>query len=154
MRTLLVTILLSITPISEVRGAIPYALSQGIPMPWAVLIPFFANASVVPILYLTVRPFFAFSRNKLKKAGRWVDNFEKRAVRKFRKYRKLALFGLFLFVAIPLPGTGIYTGVVAGVVAQIPARKGIVSIILGTATASIITYLVSTGIIHFLDFAF
>ncbi len=152
MNALLITILLAITPVSEVRGAIPYALSQGISMPWALLIPFLANASIVPILYMIVHPLFSFFRKNFGKIGEFVDRFERRASGKFEQYQKFALFGLFLFVAIPLPGTGVYTGIVAGVVAQIPPRKGIISIIFGTATASVITYLVSAGVIRAFDF--
>lgn len=154
MLALIITVLLAIAPISEVRGAIPYALSQGIEMPWALLIPFLANASIVPVLYMIVRPLFDFFRNHFGKVGQWVDRLETRAANKFREYQKYTLIGLFLFVAIPLPGTGIYTGIIAAVVTQVPARIGVLSIIAGTFVASVITYLVSTGFIHFLDFMF
>lgn len=148
------TILLAVLPISEVRGAIPYALANGLGMPWSLLLPFLANASIVPILYLIVRPLFRYFREHFGRVGRWVDRFENRAAKKFRKYRKFTLIGLFLFVAIPLPTTGVYTGVVAAVVTQTPARIGVLSIVAGTFVASVITYLVSAGFIHFLDFMF
>lgn len=151
MRAFFFTIILSIAPISEVRGAIPYALANDVPMPWALLIPFLANASIVPILYMIVRPLFAFFRQNFGRVGRWVDRFENRATAKLQKYRKYTLVGLFLLVAIPLPTTGVYTGVVAAVVAQIPARVGIFSIIAGTAVASIITYLATIGVLEFLN---
>lgn len=151
MQTIFITIILAITPISEVRGAIPYALANDVPMPWALVIPFFANAAIVPILYLVVGPLFTYFRHNFGKIGQWVDRFENRATVKFEKYRKYTIIGLFFFVAIPLPTTGVYTGVVAAVVAQIPPRVGILSIIAGTAVASVITYLASIGVLGFLN---
>lgn len=146
----LIAFLLGMAPISEVRGAIPYAVAHGLAFPWNVLVPMAGNILVIlPLLYL-LKPVLRFIKNLSGLQGfkNWVDRYEDRALRKMANYQNALLFGLFVFVAIPLPSTGAYTGALAAVLLRIPKQKAFAAIALGVVTASAIVYLAVKGLIH------
>ncbi len=153
MKAILMTLLLSMAPISEVRGGIPYAMSAGIPYPMHFLMPMFANMLVVPILLFMVKPLFSFLRRH-HVFEKWISAYEKRASRKMDKYAAYKKWGLFLFVAIPLPTTGVYTGVVASILGGIKAREAMLPLLAGVLVASILTYMAASGLLGVFNFIF
>ena len=146
MNPFIITIILSMLPISELRGAIPYAiLKAGINPFTAFLIAVFANIFIIPFIFFfldylhhiflrisTYRKLFNFYINKK------VEKIKK-------KYETLELLVLFLFVAIPAPGTGAYTGVLLSWFFELDRKKSFAVIALGVITAGIITTLLTVG---------
>lgn len=142
----LLTILLSLLPISELRGAIPYAYLNGVPLWLSALISIVTNACVSIIAFL----FFETINKLLLKWSFYNRLFEKtveRARRKVgEKVSKYGLLGLMLFVAIPLPITGAWTGTIGAWVMGLHRKKSILFITLGVLIAgTIVSLVVLTG---------
>jgi uncharacterized membrane protein len=144
LRTLLVTIALCLLPISELRGGLPFALSNEIPLPLAYLICVGANALVSPLVYL-----FLSSLHKLLERWRPYRRLFERLVERARrrvhaKVEKYGYAGLILFVAIPLPITGAYTGTLGAWILGMDRRKTILAVFVGVIIAGIIVATVFT----------
>jgi uncharacterized membrane protein len=144
LRTLLVTLALCLLPISELRGGLPYALSSNIPLPVAYLICVGANALVAPLVYL-----FLSSLHKLLVRWRPYRRFFEHIVERSRrrvhaKVEKYGYAGLILFVAIPLPITGAYTGTLGAWILGMDRRKTILAVFVGVIIAGIIVATVFT----------
>jgi uncharacterized membrane protein len=144
---LLVTLLLAAAPISELRGAIPYAMFQG-GFPWlsAYVVSVVGNfVPVVPVLLLlgpaekALRRFRVFDRffswlfERTRRKGRLVERFE--------------ALGIIMFVAVPAPVTGAYTGAVAAYVFGIRRRLAVPAIFCGILIAGVVVTLACTGVI-------
>lgn len=153
MKRYLITILLSMMPISEVRGGIPFAMSQDIPFPLSLLLPMLANMLVVFPLLFMVKPLFSFLRQHHIFEG-LIGAYEERAERKMNRHLNFKKLGLFLFVALPLPTTGVYTGVVASILAGMRAREAILPLLFGVFVASILTYMAASGLLGFFNLIF
>ena len=133
-----VVFLVSMLPIVELRGAIPLALLYYQMNPWlSYLIAVLGNLIPVPFILLFIRPIMnwlkrtrAFSR-----FGNWLDQ---KAAKGSAKVKKYEMFGLFLFVAIPLPGTGAWTGSLIAAVMNMRMRDALPSIVAGVLTAGLI----------------
>jgi len=147
MQNLLSAIILSILPISELRGGIPLAIASGI-NPWqAFLICTLFNILIIPLVFL----FLDFIHKYLYKIRIYKIIFDKiitRARNKFQKHAgtKWEYPALFIFVAVPLPGTGAYTGSLIAWLFNLKRRKSILAIALGVLVAGIIITLISFGI--------
>ena len=144
-----VTVILAMAPVSELRGAIPYAITIG-DMSWqqAYVICVIANfVPVIPILFLIgpvseyLRRFRVFDRffnwlfARTRRRGKLIDRFE--------------VIGLILFVAIPLPVTGAWTGALAAFLFGVRRRVALPSIFAGICIAGVIVTLAATGLISF-----
>lgn len=142
----LITALLAMIPISEVRGAIPYGYFNGIPMANVVLLAMLMNMMVplVGFAFLSTFhrifmkwPFYA------RMIGKLIDKARNKVGEKVHRY---GYFGLTVFVAIPLPVTGAWTGVLGAWFLGLNVRKSIPAIILGVAIATaIVTTVILTG---------
>jgi uncharacterized membrane protein len=141
------TALLSFLPISELRGAIPFAVANGIPWYWAY--PFAAglNAMVAPICWIflsTLHKLFL----KMAWYERFFDHFVERARAKLhRGVEKWGWFGIAVFVAIPFPLTGAWTGTLGAWVLGLSKRQTLPAVILGVAVSgAIVTAVVVLGL--------
>ena len=117
------TVLLSLLPISELRGAIPYAISQGIPfyIAWPVCVAL--NALVAPLVYLFLATFHKIFY-KWTFYARLFDKIIENARHKLHdKVEKYGYLGVTLFVAIPLPITGAYTGTLGAWILGLSRKK-------------------------------
>ena len=133
-RIYLLSVLLGIIPISELRGAIPYAYFNGVPLWLSFLIGILSNALVPFIAFL----FFNTLHTVLDKWSVYHNFFE--------KVNKYGLLGLMLFVAIPLPITGAWTGTVGAWVMGLDRKKSILFILLGILiSGTIVTTVIYTG---------
>ncbi len=143
---ILTTFLISMVPIIELRGALPIAeangLSQAIAIPVAVL----GNILPVPFIILFIRRVFAWIRHKIPKLNGVVTRLEERALKKSGKVRESVFWGLFLFVAIPLPGTGAWTGALIAALLDLRLKKAFPAIALGVITAGLVVGLASAGV--------
>ena len=141
---LLITIILAILPISELRGAIPYAiLKAGINPFTAFFIAVFANILIIPLIFFFLDYIHKYLL-KIRVYEKFFNFYITRKVEKVkRKYETLEMFVLFLFVAIPAPGTGAYTGVLLAWFFGLDRKKSFAIIALGVITAGIITTLLT-----------
>ena len=145
MRNIVHIFLITIIPGVEVRGALPYAIGV-LKMPvWeALLVATLANLCIAPMFYLLEKPALAVaSRSK------WFRHYRARlAVRSKSTLAKYGLFvGLTLFVAIPLPGTGAYTGCLIAEIVRMKKPLAIACISLGVLGACAVVFLASVGVI-------
>ena len=148
---LLLTFLISMVPVIELRGAIPIGIASGAD-PWLVCaLAIVGNLLPVPFILLFIRHIFAWMR-RFDKLRSIVDALEKKANSKSDKVRKYEILGLFLFVAIPLPGTGAWTGSLVAALMDMKFGKAILSVALGVLTAGVIMTLISYGVLGFLSF--
>lgn len=140
-------LIMAMLPISELRGAIPLGIALDIPWQRAAMLGIIGNLMVVPVVLGCVEWLFHHMR-KLEVLRKHIERYESRAANKIAHYREYRLLGLFLLVAIPLPGTGAYTGCVAARVMKIRFRNAWAVISAGVITAGIIVTLATKGVIH------
>ncbi len=138
MNALLWAALLSMTPVGELRVGIPFALASGI-SPWtAFVVCVLANALIVPIVFF----FLEFVHHRLLHVNSYQSAFDKFMERARRKahplIEKYGVFGLALFVAVPIPGTGAYTGTLVAWFLGMSKWKAILAIFLGIVVAGLI----------------
>jgi uncharacterized membrane protein len=132
------SILLSLAPISELRGGIPVAVANDISLPMAFVICVLANMLVIPIFYIFLNTFHKqFYKIAIyqKLFDKYVNRTIKRAEKKVKKY---GYWGVMLFVAIPLPVTGAYSGTLAAWLLKLEMKKAIWYLALGVVIAGVI----------------
>jgi len=145
----IITLILASLPISELRGAIPYAIAVG-HMSWkeAYLLSVIGNfIPVIPILLL-----LESISNWLRRYPLWNRFFTwlfARTKRKGKLIERFEVFGLILFVAIPLPVTGAWTGCVAAFLFKIRFKIAAPAVLAGIMIAGVIVTLASLGVISF-----
>ena len=143
----LVVFVVSLLPILELRGGLVAASILGID--WIVAFPIcvIGNMLPMPFILLFLKQIFAFLKRKGGFFGKMVCWLEERADRKSSSLNKYKLFGLFLFVAIPLPGTGAWTGALVAALMEMRMKRALPTIFLGVLIAGIaVTLVVSLGI--------
>ena len=141
------TFFTAMTPVLELRGAIPVGIAAGLHPAAACAVAIAGNLLPVPFIMLLVRRIFNWLR-KTSFFGPKIDWLERRAHLKGRVVRKYRLPGLVILVGIPLPGTGAWTGALVASLLDIRMRKAIPAILLGLLIAGAITVAVTMGLIH------
>ena len=132
------TFLISMAPIVELRGGLPYGIALGLDYPLALAMAVIGNMVPVPFIIVYIRKVFAWIRRHMKRLDDFITNIEQKAHLKGAKMRKYELIGLWLFVALPLPGTGAWTGSLAAAFLDIRLKKAMPAVILGVLTAGTI----------------
>ena len=141
------TVFLSFLPISELRGAIPFAIANHVPWYIAFALAVICNSLVAPACWI-----FLSTLHRLFLKMPWYARFFERFVERARvklhdKVERWGWFGIAVFVAIPLPVTGAWTGTLGAWVLGISRRKTMIAVILGVITAGVIvTAVVLLGI--------
>lgn len=139
---LLQTFLISMVPVIELRGAIPYGIARGLEYWQAIPVSIIGNLVPVPFIIIFIKKIFAWLRTKSAWLNGLVTKLENRALSKQETVQKYAFWGLFLFVAIPLPGTGAWTGALIAAMMEMKVKEAFPAIALGVLTAgAIITFL-------------
>lgn len=141
---------ISMVPVIELRGAIPVGLRLGMPFWTVFLTALIGNLLPVPILILFTRQVFEWLRKKSPLLERFVSRMERKAEAKRELVDRYKFLGLFILVAIPLPGTGAWTGSLVSAVFGIDLRHALPAIALGVLTAGIIVSVISYGVSIFL----
>ncbi|MFZ5364827.1 MAG: COG2426 family protein [Patescibacteria group bacterium] len=144
------TFWLSMIPVTELRAAIPIALSV-YKLSVAQTIIFAVLGDILPAIFILfgfekASSYLAGKSNTYKKFQDWL--FERTRKKFEKKYHKYGLIGLALFVAIPLPGTGSWTGSIAAFLFGLEKKRALIFILLGVIMASILVTLLSLGVIH------
>ena len=140
------TVLVSMLPVVELRGGIPFGVARGLPVWAAYLAAIIGNFLPAPFIIVYIRRIFQWMRRRLPRLNRLVDKLEKKAHLKGQKVTKYKYLGLALFVAIPLPGTGAWTGALAAAFLDMPLRKALPPIAAGILTAGIAISILTFGV--------
>ena len=146
--SLIWTILLAMAPLSELRGAIPFGLAHDIPMGLLLPLCIAANLLPVPFIILFLRKVLAWMQRLGGKAERLAGWLIERGNKKTMMVKKYETLGLFLLVAVPLPGTGAWTGALVAALMGLRMRLALPAIGGGVAAAGAIVALVCGGVIH------
>lgn len=139
------TMLVSMVPVVELRGGVPFGVALGLP-PWlALLAGIIGNMLPIPFIVVYIRRILQWARRRIPRVERLVASLEEKAHLKGRKVNRYKYLGLFIFVAIPLPGTGAWTGALVAAFLDMPLRRAVPSILAGVAVAGLImTFLTHT----------
>ena len=141
------TTLVSMIPIIELRGGIPFGVALGLPYGEAFFAAVFGNLLPVPFIIVYIRRIFDWMRKHLPRLNQMVDKLEQKAHLKGKKVSQYQYMGLWLFVALPLPGTGAWTGSLAAAFLDMRLKKALPAVVLGVLTAGcIMTLLTHIGI--------
>ena len=141
MKKYVLTFLISMVPIVELRGGIPVGVGMGVPWKTAVLICMIGNIVPVPFIFFFARKVLEWGADKpvIGKFFSWCLEKGKHGGEKLMaKTGKGMFWALLLFVGIPLPGTGAWTGTLAASLLDLDFKKSIVAITLGVVLAAII----------------
>lgn len=143
------TALVSMIPVVELRGDIPFGvLTCGLPVWAAYLAAVIGNFIPAPFIVVYIRRIFQWMRRRIPRLNRMVDALERKAHLKGRRVNKYKYLGLAVFVAIPLPGTGAWTGSLAAAFLDMPLRKAIPSVVAGVLVAGAAISVLTYGIVN------
>lgn len=146
------TMLIAMVPVVELRGAIPIGVAMGLPLQAAFLASLIGNLIPVPFILVFIRRIFKWMRVRIPRLGGLVDRMEAKAHLKGRKMNKYKYWGLFIFVAIPLPGTGAWTGALAAAFLDMRLKKAFPAIAAGVLAAGVIVSSLTYGVTAFFGF--
>lgn len=147
---MLLTLLVSMIPIIELRGGVPFGVALGLPVQQAFIAALIGNLIPVPFIILFVRRVFLWIRGHFPTLGGFVDRMEKRAWEKSDQVQKYQALGLLLFVAIPLPGTGAWTGALIAALMDMQLKRAVPVITLGVLIAGVIVTSLTYGVMSIL----
>lgn len=141
-----VIFLISMVPILELRGGLIAASLMHIPITQAAAICIIGNIIPIPFILLFIRQIFKWLK-KTKTFRPMVEKLESKAMGKSDKIKRYEFWGLLLFVGIPLPGTGAWTGALISSLLEVDLKKSVPAILIGLIMASIIMMLFSYGLL-------
>lgn len=148
-KKILITFFISMVPLIELRGAVPAGVAMGVPTWLAYIVSVIGNMIPVPFIFLFARKFLEWGKDKkyLEKICKWVlKKGEKGGKKLTEKTGQSVYFALLLFVGIPLPGTGAWTGTLAASLLDLDRKKSVICIMLGVCLAGVIMTLASMGV--------
>ena len=137
----IIVFLISMVPLIELRGAVPYAIAAGLPIVPSYIIAIIGNMIPVPIIFFFARKVLEWGKDKPVIGGFFTFCLEKghKGGEKLKaKAGKGLYWALFLFVGIPLPGTGAWTGTLAASILDMDFKRSVRAIVLGVILAGII----------------
>lgn len=147
----LIVFLISMVPLIELRGAIPYAVGFKLPLLPSYIVAILGNMLPVPFIFFFARKILEWGKDKkftkkfftfcLEKGNKGGQKLQEKAGRN-------VYLALFLFVGIPLPGTGAWTGTLAASLLNLDFKKSVLAIMGGVVLAGIIMGLVSLGVFN------
>ena len=146
----IIVFLISMVPLIELRGAIPYSAVMGLPLIQSYLIAIIGNMLPVPVIYLFARKVLEWGTDKPVIGGffTWCLQKGKRGGDKLQAKAGRGLFiALLLFVGIPIPGTGAWTGTLAASLLDVDFKSSILAVMGGVILAGIIMGLASAGVL-------
>ena len=132
------TMLVSMLPVIELRGGLPFGVALGLPYYMAFPAAVIGNLIPAPIIIIYIRRIFELMRKHLPWLNFLVDKLARKAHLKEKKVQKYQYVGLWLFVAIPLPGTGAWTASMAAAFLGMRLKKAMPAIVMGVLSAGCI----------------
>ena len=146
----LTIILTASLPIIELRGAIPIGISLGLSPVHATILSFIGSMLPVPFILFSVRPIFKYLK-ETKLFNKLISSITDKSLNKSERIQRYGIWGLFLFVALPLPGTGIWTGSLAASLLDIRFKWAFPTIFIGNLIAGFIIMSLSHGVSNVLE---
>lgn len=141
-----VIFIISMVPILELRGGLLVASLLDVSIVTAIPICIIGNIIPIPFILLFIKQIFKWLK-KIKFLKKFIEKLESRAMGKSDSIKKYEFWGLVLFVGIPLPGTGAWTGSLIAALLDIDFKKAILAELLGIAIATVIMSIVSYGLL-------
>ena len=145
----IIVFLISMVPLIELRGAVPYAVAFNLPLLPSLLIAVVGNMLPVPFIFLFARKVLEWGKDKplTGKFFRWCLEKGEKGGRKLESKAGRGLYiALLLFVGIPLPGTGAWTGTLAASFLNMDFKKSVLYVMLGVILAGAIMLIGSLGV--------
>lgn len=142
---IVMTFLISMVPIIELRGAIPIATGYGLDFHIAIPVAILGNLVPVPFIIIFIKKIFAWIRHRIPKLNNFITRLEQRAKKKSAAVQRYAAWGLFVLVAIPLPGTGAWTGALVAAMLDMRLKHAFPAIAMGVVAAGVIVSIVTYG---------
>jgi len=133
-------------PVFELRGAVPYGVAMDLPQLSVLTVSVIGNMIPVPFIILFIRRILAWMKTKSRRLRALAEKLEARAHAKGDILVKYETFGLFILVAIPLPGTGAWTGSLVAALFNLRMKNALPAIFLGVVAAGLIMSVVSYGV--------
>jgi uncharacterized membrane protein len=137
----LIVFLISMVPLVELRGAVPYAIAMGLPVLPSYIIAIIGNMIPMPFIFFFARKVLEWGKDKPVIGGFFTFCLEKghKGGEKLKEKAGKGLYwALFLFVGIPLPGTGAWTGTLAASILDMDFKKSVRAVISGVVLAGLI----------------
>ena len=141
------TFFISMAPVVELRLGLPYGIALDLPYPLALTAALLGNMVPVPFIIIYIERIFAWIRRHWSKLDSMVTKLEAKAHLKGEKVKKYGPLGLLIFVAVPLPGTGAWTGALVAAFLNMKLKQAFPSILLGVCIAATIMTAITFGII-------
>ena len=144
----LATFFISMIPVAELRVGLPYGIANGLPYPMALLAAMAGNMLPVPFIIVYIQRVFQWLRRHIPRMDHFITRLETKADLKGETVQRVGPIGLLLFVAIPLPGTGAWTGALVAALLGMKNRTACPCILLGVLIAAAIMTAGTYGVIH------
>lgn len=142
------TFFISMLPVVELRLGLPYGIALGLEYPVALTAALIGNMVPVPFIIIYISRVFIWLRKHMPKMDAFITKLENKAHIKGETVRKYGPIGLLAFVAIPLPGTGAWTGALIAALLRMNLKSSVPCIFLGVCIAAAIMTGITFGVIH------
>ncbi len=142
----LTVIMMATLPVIELRGAIPVGISLGLAPLHAFALSFIGSIIPVPFILFTIRPIFNYLK-ETKLFRKLINSITDKSINKSGRIQKYGILGLILIVAIPLPGTGVWSGSLAASLLNIRFKWAFPAIAIGNLIAGTLIMMLSNGVI-------
>ncbi len=143
---ILMTFIVSMVPVIELRGAIPLGVLNGLDVGTAMIVSILGNLVPVPFIIIFIRKIFKWMQSKSETLAKVVHKMEEKADKKKDQVLKYEFWGLLILVAIPLPGTGAWTGALVAAMLDMSLKRAFPAIALGVIVAGIIVTVATYGV--------
>ena len=142
------TFCFSMVPVAELRVGLPYGIAQGLPLGLALLAAITGNMLPVPFIVVYIQRIFAWLRAHWAQLDGFISKLEARAHGKEDTVRRYGFWGLLILVAVPLPGTGAWTGALVAALMKMRLRDALPAIFASVCVAAAIVTCITLGVIH------
>ncbi len=144
----ILTFLISMVPIVELRVGLPTGIAMGLPYPLALAAALCGNMLPVPFIIVYIQRVFAWLRGRDARLDGFISRMERKASGKGEVVQRVGPWGLLLFVAIPLPGTGAWTGALIAALLNLRVKQATPAILVGVCIAAAIMSAGTYAVIH------
>jgi len=143
---IIMTFIVSMVPVIELRGAIPLGVLNGLDVGTAMIVSIIGNLVPVPFIIVFIRKIFKWMQSKSETLAKVVHKMEEKADKKKDQVLRYEFWGLMILVAIPLPGTGAWTGALVAAMLDMKLTRAFPAIVLGVLVAGIVVTVATYGV--------
>ena len=143
---IIMTFIISMVPVIELRGAIPLGVLNGLDVGTAMIVSIIGNLVPVPFIIIFIRKIFKWMQGHSETLAKIVHKMEEKADKKKDQVLKYEFWGLLILVAIPLPGTGAWTGALVAAMLDMRLTRAFPAILIGVIVAGIIVTVATYGV--------